>query len=43
MESSNYLQEVANQYEEYPYPERNPADERNRLLPTICDCFDRLN
>lgn len=31
------------QYERYPYPERDPKDERTRLMPTGMDAFDRLN
>ena len=30
--SSNYLKEVKKQYEDYPYPQRNPNDEKKRLL-----------
>ena len=31
MEKANYLQSVREQYEVYPYPLRNPEDERVRL------------
>ena len=30
--TSNYLKVVRNQYEDYPYPTRNPEDEKHRLL-----------
>lgn len=30
-----YLPEVKQQYEQYPYPPRNPADEARRLLHTV--------
>ena len=31
MEKAKYLQSVRDQYEVYPYPLRNPEDERARL------------
>ena len=31
-ENANYLKAVRNQYEDFPYPTRNPEDERERLL-----------
>ncbi len=31
----NYLPEVKQQYEQFPYPPRNPADEAQRLLHTV--------
>ena len=39
----NYLQRVKDQYEDYPYPLREPKDEKSRLVAPILDCFDRLN
>lgn len=43
MDSPNYLKEVREHYEDYPYPERNPDDEITRLLPTVTDSLDRVN
>lgn len=34
---------VKSQYAELPYPPRNPADERVRLLPTLVDDLDSLS
>lgn len=34
MKNDNYLPEVKNQYENFPYPRRNPLDERHRLITT---------
>jgi len=31
------------QYEDYPYPTREPAHERQRLLAPVTDCLDLLN
>ena len=41
--SRPYLPEVRNQYEALPYPERNPEDERGRLLQTIEDRLELIN
>ena len=30
-QDANYLPEVREQYEQYPYPVRDPQDERKRL------------
>jgi len=38
-----YLNNVGKQYEEYPYPERDPLDERKRLLPTMGDMLCHIN
>jgi len=38
-----YLKSLGTQYEEYPYPERNPLDEKKRLLPTIGDMLCHIN
>ena len=40
---SNYLEEVRSQYESYPYPERNPEDEKHRLLETELSFLPVLN
>lgn len=34
LQAQNYSKAVRDQYEDYPYPLRNPEDERNRLLTT---------
>jgi len=39
----NYLTEVRNQYEELPYPERNPEDEKKRLILSFLCCLDTVN
>src|SRR5690348_2765115 len=39
----DYLPEVRAQYEDYPYPARDPADEKRRLIPPVIDCLDALN
>lgn len=37
-DNANYLKAVRNQYEDYPYPPREPEDERHRLLRTgLCE------
>jgi SAM-dependent methyltransferase len=43
MTTSNYLKNVREQYEEYPYPARNPEDEKTRLIPTGLEFLDYLN
>lgn len=43
METENYLPDVKAQYEELPYPRRNPNDERHRLLHYIPDSFPVLS
>jgi len=40
---SNYLEDVRDQYEDYPYPRRDPADEKNRLLLTHLDSVGKIN
>ena len=41
---NNYLEEVKNQYENYPYPYRNPEDEKNGLIRSIgCDINEIKN
>lgn len=39
----NYLQDVRVQYEDYPYPRRDPEDEKKRLLPTYLDALGKIN
>lgn len=43
MEESNYLHNVRNQYEDYPYPQRDPEDERSRLITTKLDSLAEIN
>ncbi|MBT5845932.1 MAG: class I SAM-dependent methyltransferase [Verrucomicrobiales bacterium] len=40
---ANYLEEVRAQYENYPYPMRNPNDEKKRLVIVNGDSLDQLN
>ncbi|MDD5010696.1 MAG: class I SAM-dependent methyltransferase [Phycisphaerae bacterium] len=40
---SNYLPTVREQYENYPYPDRNPDDEKKRLLGTVLDPLSKIN
>jgi SAM-dependent methyltransferase len=37
--SGNYLKEVRNQYEEFPYPPVNPEDEKHRLIIPFNEVF----
>ena len=39
----DYLQEVRKQYESYPYPLRDPEDERKRLLTTEDSFLEKIN
>lgn len=43
MKQTDYLHKVRKQYEEYPYPERNPLDEKKRLVAVGTDCLDLIN
>ena len=43
MNDINYLEDVREQYENLPYPQRNPSDEANRLLETSLDFLPRMN
>lgn len=43
MDSSNVISSVRQQYEELPYPPRNPEDEKKRILRTIGDSLGELN
>ncbi len=38
-----YLKKVRRQYEEFPYPPRNPEDEKKRLIFTVPDNLLRIN
>lgn len=42
-DDANYLKKVREHYEQFPYPRRNPAFERDRLFMTVLEAFDRLN
>ena len=39
----NFLSNVKEQYESYPFPMRDPADERHRLHICECDYLPRIN
>jgi len=43
MEHTPYLPQVREQYENFPYPLRNPDDEKKRLYPTTIECLDCIN
>src|SRR5215831_8006416 len=43
MTTGAYLKEVREQYEAYPYPHRDPEDEKGRLLHTWQDNLAQLN
>lgn len=43
VEDANYLKEVREHYENYPYPPMNPEDEKHRALITITEALDILN
>jgi SAM-dependent methyltransferase len=43
MEPSNYLKAVRDQYEAFPYPPRNPADEKVRLENSWHDFLELIN
>ena len=43
MENANYLEAVRQQYEAYPYPVRNPEDERVRLENSWHDFLEVIN
>lgn len=40
---NNYLTDVRDQYEDYPYPLRYPGDEKKRLLTTHLDPLGKIN
>lgn len=43
MSDENYLKEVREHYENYPYPPVNPEDDYDRLYMPLLESFDRLN
>ena len=43
MENENYIKEVRNQYESYPYPPRDPNDEKKELLFVPLDILNNIN
>lgn len=43
MKAPRYLKNVRAQYELYPYPSRNPEDERHRLVRTWLGSLDAIN
>lgn len=43
MKQPNYLPEVKSQYEDYPYPERDPENEKHNLHTPFTDCLDQIN
>ncbi len=43
MKSSHYIPQVRQQYEELPYPPRDPLDEKNRLVKTWLDDLPMIN
>jgi 2-polyprenyl-3-methyl-5-hydroxy-6-metoxy-1,4-benzoquinol methylase len=43
MTAGSYLKEVREQYETYPYPHRDPEDEKTRLLYTWQDDLAQIN
>ncbi len=42
-QDGNYLPKVREQYEQYPYPERDPQDERKRLIVSHLTRLDTVN
>lgn len=38
-----FLENVREQYEQLPYPPRNPEEEKQRLVPTHSGCLDLIN
>jgi len=40
---ANYLRSVKEQYENYPYPERDPEDEKKRLFGTVLEPLSKIN
>ncbi len=37
------IKEIRDQYQDYPYPKRDPYDEKHRLITTITGSLDRIN
>lgn len=42
-DDTNYLREVREHYENYPYPPVNPEDEKRRFTMPVTEAFDCLN
>lgn len=42
VQAQNYLHEVRDQYEDYPYPKRDPEDERKRIIGTFTGRMDLI-
>lgn len=43
MQHSNFLEEVKSQYEDYPYPMRNPEDEKRKIYDSVLSRLDAVN
>ena len=43
IKAATYLEDVREQYENYPYPPRNPEDEKTRLTLTEVDILEKVN
>ena len=43
MDKSKYLTNVRDQYENYPFPQRNPRDEKRRLFTSEMDMLPKIN
>ncbi|MBW8039415.1 MAG: class I SAM-dependent methyltransferase [Planctomycetes bacterium] len=43
MQKTNYLSAVREQYENYPYPYRDPEDEKKRIVCGGLDCIAKIN
>ena len=43
MQNSKYIKEVKDQYEDFPFPLRDPTEEKQRLLRPGCDNLGLLN
>lgn len=43
MQKKSYLKQVKKQYEHYPYPPRNPEEERRVLRSPVFSCLDAMN
>lgn len=43
MQDANYLREVREHYENYPYPVKDPQNEKTRLIVPVTEALDRMN
>ena len=43
LHAQHYLKDVRDQYEDYPYPKRDPENEKKSLQPTFYDPLDIIN